>query len=139
MGRRTMKLEGVRNLRERCRRSETVFYFKQDNAFRDTRRSRVGLPPGPQCHGLMLCQLNYTQYVLSSKANRTDYNSFRARLSSFFHSLSNNCRFLVRGNLKGRFASRGSLGCERWEAWKVLARQRSHSSSRSFSIIFDLS
>ena len=139
MGRRTMKLEGVRNLRERRRRSETVFYFKQDKAFRDTRRSQVGLPLGPQCHGLMLCQLSYTQYVFNSKANRTDHNSFRARLSSFFHSLSKNCRFLVRGNLKGRFASTGSLRCERWEAWKVLARQRSHSSSRSFSIIFDLS
>src|SRR5882762_4349238 len=69
---------------------------------------------------------------------RTDYSSFRAKLSALFHSLSKNFRLLVRGNRRGCSRLAALARCGRREAWSVLARQSSHSNSSSVSILFGM-
>ncbi len=40
---------------------------------------------------------------------------------------------------EGRCASPTSVGCRRWDAWNMPARQSSHSNSQSSLILFNLS
>jgi hypothetical protein len=75
---------------------------------------------------------------LGARRNLRDHDTFRARSNAFFSMLSNNFWFLPLGNPRGRSASPASVGNIRCEDSSVLARQSSHSNSRSSWTLFDL-